>query len=289
MQPFDQAWALLKASDISFQDSFDYYMEDPENRQMYEGGHDPSQGEMPVMPMIASGGGSVHYGTEGVSGAGMEASPYAPAPKEHMDYYRNLTDKDDIDWADEIAVAHLLEGAFQQAPIVNAMASIGEDVSGFPKTPTRRIQRPLTSFADSYGFGVVPHKPVEQILREVDPKYTDPILATLGIKPREEPTDFERKKIEERAALIAAEERAARNKQRAANRARDIRVIREAKAREKASREPKSFRRNIMGQIEYEKPKSFGQMPKPQTGNINPHPPGTTAHLNWNRLNRNRG
>ena len=44
MQPFDQAWALLKASDISFQDSFDYYMEDPENRQMYEGGHDPSQG-----------------------------------------------------------------------------------------------------------------------------------------------------------------------------------------------------------------------------------------------------
>ena len=190
MKPIDAAWTLLKASDISMETPYDYMMADP-YRLYGRGGHDPSQGEMPVMLNFDVGGSGMAESGGIMSGG----NPYGPGEKNKGSNYR-------VDDMDELAMQHLLHGAFQQAPIVNAMASIGEDVSGFPKTTKQRGPRPLAdSRFDFRNLGI----------GQVDPSALDPIRSTLGMPTYRKLMGVEQQEADRRDAEAAA--RAAADKQ----------------------------------------------------------------------------
>ena len=189
MRPIDAVWDLLKASDISMVTPFDYMMADP-SRQYNQGGHDPSQGEMPVMLNFDVGG----SGEANVDGMRSIGNPYGPGEKNKGSDFR-------VSDFDELAMQHLLHGAFQQAPIVNAMASIGEDVSGFPRTTTMRGAHPLADGRfDFRNLGV----------GQVDPNALDPIRSTLGMPSQRGLSTVEQQEADRRAAEVAAQATAAK-------------------------------------------------------------------------------
>ena len=195
MQPFDQAWTFLKASDINLspygsvrdesgnmRDESNYYL---------EGGHDPSQGEMPVMVGydFASGGEALGSRPDGME-AMSTVNPYA----------QGKSSDEPSDLNDQFAIQHLLHGPFQQAPIVNAMASIGEDVSGFPKQTVQAGRNPISNS----------NRRSDYLVGEPHPDMLDPLRSTLGMPKNREPMEVEQQFVAQQAEEKAAQEKADR-------------------------------------------------------------------------------
>ena len=195
MRPFDQAWALLKASDINLSpyasvrdESGD--MKDANNFYL-DGGHGPSQGDMPVMVGYdaPSGGDAL-----GQTPTGMETlstvNPYA----------QGKSSDEPSDLNDQFAIQHLLHGPFQQAPIVNAMASIGEDVSGFPKQTVQAGRNPISNS----------NRRSDYLVGEPHPDMLDPLRSTLVMPKNREPMEVEQQFVAQQAEEKAAQEKADR-------------------------------------------------------------------------------